>query len=75
MGNDEQRFPARPRQLEQQVDNRVAGLGIEIAGRLVGKNNVGIVGQGASNGHALLFAPGKFRRQMMQPVPQPNVGK
>src|SRR5947207_570893 len=36
--------------------------------RLVGKNDVRIVRQSASNGNTLLFAAGKFRRQMMHPI-------
>ena len=40
----QQRLLAVPRQLQKQIHNNVARLGIEIPGRLIGKDNVGIVG-------------------------------
>ena len=43
------------------------GAGIEIAGRLVGKEQQWPVGKRARNGHALLFAAGKFGRTMIEP--------
>ena len=58
--------------VEQQIDNRVAGFGIEVAGRFVRKNNLGIVRQRARDRDPLLFAAGKFGRQMMQPIAQTN---
>ena len=45
---------------EQQVDDAVAGGGIEIAGRLVGEDQAGVRGDGAGDGDALLFAAGKL---------------
>ena len=62
MRHDEERFLAAPRQLEQQIDDRVACLGIQIAGWLVGENDIGIVGERARNGQVKQTAdiPVKF---------------
>jgi hypothetical protein len=43
VGHDNKSFLAFAGQAEKQVHNRVAGLGIEIAGWFVGENDVGII--------------------------------
>ena len=48
-------------------------FGIEIAGRLVGKDNRRIVDDGAGDGDALLFAAGKPLRKLVAPVFEANV--
>ena len=68
MRHDDERFLALPGQTEEQIHDRVAGFGIEIAGRFVGKNDVRIIRQGAGDRDPLLFAAGKFRREMIQAV-------
>src|SRR5947207_14928722 len=68
MGDNQQTFFAFASKVQQKIDNGVTGRGMEIAGRLVGKNNVGIVGQGASDRERLLLASRKFRGEMVQPV-------
>ena len=40
----------------QVVDNELAGLGVEVAGRLVGENQFRPVEQGAGDDDSLLFA-------------------
>src|SRR4051794_10145043 len=49
VGDHEKRLVAGPRQFEQQLDNGVASFGIQVAGRLVGENDVRIVRQRASD--------------------------
>ena len=52
---------------ENLEDDRFVGL-VEISGGFVGKNNLRLIDQRARNGHALLLAAGKLRRQMFQAV-------
>ena len=54
----EQCFVSVAREIEQQINDRVAGLGIEVACRFVRKNNVGIIRESARNRHSLLLAAG-----------------
>ena len=43
---------------------------IEVAGRLVGEDEVRIVDQAAGDGHALLLTAGELRGPMLQPLAQ-----
>jgi hypothetical protein len=43
---------------------------VEVAGGLVGKNNLRLVDQRARDSHALLLTAGKLRGEMRQPVTQ-----
>jgi hypothetical protein len=52
-----QRHAARSAHLQQQIEHVPAVRAVEIAGRLVGKDQRRIVGQRARNGNALLLAP------------------
>ena len=49
-------------ELGEQFHNFDTHLGIEVTGRLVGKNNRRIVDNGAGNRHTLLLAAGKLIR-------------
>src|SRR4029079_6907048 len=42
--------------VDQQVDDVMAGPAIQVSGRLVGEEDGGIVGERAGDGHALLLA-------------------
>ena len=53
---------------EEQLDDFVAGRGIEIAGGFVGKDKGGARRDGTGDGDALLLAPRKLLRVMVQPV-------
>ena len=53
---------------EQQIDDLLAGVFVEIAGRLVGDQDRRIGRQRARERDALLLAAGKFRRIMVQPL-------
>ncbi len=44
----------------EQVHNLDAGLGVKGAGGLVGEQNLGVVDEGAGNGHALHLSAGKL---------------
>ena len=41
---------------------------VEVAGRLVGQDELGVVHQAAGDGHALLLAAGELRRPMLEPL-------
>ena len=49
-----------------------AGAGVEVAGRLVGEDDLGTAGEGPGDGDALLLPAGQFRRSMLQAVLQPD---
>src|SRR3546814_13476027 len=49
-------------QMEQPREDAVGGVGVEVAGRLVGQEERGIVGQTSGDGGALLLAAGKASR-------------
>ena len=57
----------------QMVDNLLAGLRVEIAGRLVGENQPGLVEQGAGNDYALLLATRKLVRHLVTLVVHPHL--
>ena len=55
---------------EQLLDNGFAGGRVEIAGGLIGKQQLRLHRKGAGQGHALLFAAGQLRGVMAQPLAQ-----
>ena len=57
-------------ELGQQLHDLVAGLRVEVAGRLVGQDDVRVVDQDAGDGHALLLAAGELHRPVVEPVAQ-----
>ena len=57
-------------QPEEHLDDRPAGLRIEIAGGLVGEENLRPVDEGPGERDALLLAAGKLERVMLEPVAQ-----
>ena len=56
MGDDDECRSPRPRQGQERAQNLGGRLLVEIAGRLVGEQNGGLVHQCARNGHPLLLA-------------------
>jgi hypothetical protein len=58
--------------IEQQFDDRHAGRGIEIAGRLVSEDDRRARRNGAGDRHALLLTAGKLGRIMIDPMRQAN---
>ena len=50
-----------------------ARAGVEVAGRLVGEDDLGPAGERAGDGHPLLLAAGQLRRSVVEPVLSPTV--
>ena len=73
VGDEDERRLAAALQAEQQVDHLLAGLAVEIAGRLVGQDDLRAGAQGPGDGDALLLAAGELRREMIGAVRQPDL--
>ena len=56
----------------EQLDDARAGVAVEIAGRLVGEEDARRVGERARDGDALLLAAGELRREVIEPVAEPD---
>ena len=69
------RQAAVPPQLLQQADDVVPGALVQVAGRLVGQQDLGLLDQRPGDGDALLLSAGQLGRQMPDPVGQANVGQ
>ena len=52
----------------EELHDRAAGAGVELAGRLVGEQEGGLIGEGAGDGDALLLAAGEFVRAVLRAV-------
>jgi hypothetical protein len=52
-------------QAKQEIDHLLTGLGVEVAGRFVGEDDLRTGAQGTSERDALLFAAGKLGREMI----------
>ncbi len=50
----------------EKFDDFLAGMGIEVAGGFVGKDEVRLIDQSAGNGDALLLAAGQFVGTMFE---------
>src|SRR5574341_828687 len=59
-------------EFDQQLKDVFAVPRIQVARRLVGQQNLRIVGEGARDGYALLLAAGKLRGIMMAAIVQSN---
>ena len=57
-------------QLAQHFHDLLAGGRVEVAGRLVGQDDVGIVDQRPGDGHALLLAAGELGGPVVDPIAQ-----
>ena len=64
--------PALAVQVAQQFEHALAVGGVEVAGRLVGQQDLGPAGQGTGDGRPLHLAAGELGRQMGEPVPEPD---
>src|SRR5688500_3126200 len=54
----------------QKLEDLLSSLGIQVSGRLVGKNHLRIVGQGAGQGDPLLLTDAKLRRLVVKSIRQ-----
>ena len=69
---------ARPLALtsaRKRAEHVVGGLRVEVAGRLVGQQHPGAVGDRAGDGDSLLFAAGQFRRAMALALSETEIGE
>ena len=69
---DHDNRPAGRVEFVQHLQNELAGLAVEVAGRLVREQDRRIVDQRAPDGDALLLTAGEFVRTMMAPVGSPT---
>jgi hypothetical protein len=72
MGDENQRGAALGIDFEHQLDDLMAGRGVEIAGRLIGQHQPWARGKGTRQGDALLFPTGEMFRIVSQAVRQSN---
>ena len=75
VGRDEGGRAFVAHQPQELGEHHVGGMLVEIAGRFVGEHQGGLIGKRAGDGDALLFAAGKLRRTVRQPMPQPQRGE
>ena len=75
MGDEDKRRAALRREVEQKISHMLAGLGIEIAGGLIGKHNRRIAGERARDGDALLLPARELTGKMVQAIAEPHIVK
>jgi hypothetical protein len=66
-GNDQGR-PSFLARVHQQMHNRLGVIFIQIACRFIRQHKLGMIGERASNGYALLFSATKFSGAMERPL-------
>jgi hypothetical protein len=66
------RLPAVLNRLPQQLEDLAAGLGVEVAGRLVGEDDGRLRDESAGDRHALLLAAGELGGPVHPPVLEPD---
>ena len=59
----------------QKLEDGLARVVVERARRLVAQQKLRVFRERAGDGHALLLAAGKLRREVVQAVPQPHLPK
>lgn len=57
-------------QFVEELDHGLLVGFIQVSGRLVGENELRMIDQRPGNSNTLLFAPGKFSRQMLDAIAQ-----
>jgi hypothetical protein len=71
--DEDERGAAPAVHLDHEVEDVLAVARVEVAGRLVGQKDRGLVGEGAGDGHALLLAARELRRVMVRAVGEVDV--
>src|SRR5262245_55016834 len=66
---------AKAVELDEQANEALADIGIDVAGWLVGQEDIGLGDHGARNRHALLLATGERRRLVLQALTQTDPGE
>jgi hypothetical protein len=75
MSNEHQRGAALGVAGEQQIDDLLSCVFVQIAGRLIGDDNLRVGCKRARNCGALLLAAGKLGRKMIKPLAQADGSK
>ena len=75
MGDEKQRRAGTCFQLEQEVHHLSARGKVEIAGRLIGKDERGTWGERAGKSHALLLSARELARKMRLAMRETNFGE
>jgi len=75
MRRDEERDAPLGLQLEKQIVDDGARLGVEVAGGLVGEDDLRPVHESARHGHALLLATRELAGPVTQPIGQADLGQ
>ena len=63
-------WPMSPHRAAQEAQHLGAGARVEVAGRLVGEDDLGSAGERPGDGDPLLLAAGELARPVVQPVAQ-----
>ena len=66
--DQQDRLAERPAKLRQQVEDFVGGMGVQVAGGLVGHDERGVGDDGPGDAHTLLLAAGELARAMIHAV-------
>src|SRR5207237_47438 len=75
VGDDDDRALLLAGDVVEQLDDFVAVARVEVRGRLVGKDELRVIGERASDGNALTFAAGKGARPCAQAVSHAEIGE
>ncbi len=75
MRHHDQRRAFAPVEFEKKFEHLLAGLAVEITGRLVGEQNRRLGDEGARESHALLFAAGELNRVVIEAIGQADACK
>ena len=73
MGDHDDRLAELVDAAPQEAEDLRTRAGVEVARRLVGEDHLGIVGQGAGDGHTLHLTAGKLRRTVVQTPAEPDL--
>ena len=75
MGDEHDRLAVFAVELAKQGENLGAAVGVEVARRLVGEDDLGLVHEGPGDGDALLLAAGELARLVIGPLSQTDQGE
>ena len=74
--DQQHRCPRRPvGHVAQDLQDRLARLGVERGGRFVGKHQGRLINQCPRDGDSLFLAAGELRRKMVQPLPKTELAQ
>src|SRR5690606_31869368 len=73
--DEHERRAALAVELLEQLDDGLARAGVEVPGRLVGEQDLGLVDERARERDALLLPAGKLGRIMVEPIAEPDAAE